>query len=103
MITTKQVSVNLTRGRKLERKTTKDIDASIPVGIPTTKPTFISTRMMGDVADMAEKKRRDEIMASRKAIREVKADGRHLEKLNMQNVFVEFDGLIQAVSRRELK
>lgn len=106
MITTKQINVILGKGRtKLERVTTKKIDASIKVGHPKEpiKAKSISTHSMADVADILEKKRRDDIMAQRKASRSVKGDDKGLEKLNMQFAFVEIDDLIQAFSRRELK
>jgi len=67
MITTREINVNLGKGRKLGRITTKDIDASIKVEQPkdkAIKTPIISTHNMADVADIAEKRRRDEIMAS---------------------------------------
>ena len=69
MITTKQVNVNLTRGKlKLRHVTTKNIDASIRVEPPKApiKTKSITTTTQQDVADIAEKKRRDDIMAERK-------------------------------------
>lgn len=69
MITTKQVNVNLTRGKlKLRRITTKDIDVGIRVEPPKTpiKTKSITTTTLQDVADIAEKKRRDDIMKERK-------------------------------------
>ena len=71
MITTREINVNLDKGRaKLERKTTKDVDASIRVVKPKEpiKAQGISTSNIADVEDIAEKKRRDEIMAQRKAM-----------------------------------
>lgn len=106
MITTKEINVNLDKGRpKLKRITTKDIDANIKIKPPKepVKTQSISTRALADIADIAEKKRRDDIMAERKASRATKGNDKELAKLNMQFVFVEIDGIIQAYPRRELK
>lgn len=56
--------------RKLQRVTTKTIDASIKIMKPKKdrpKPTVISTRDIGDLNDLAEKKKRDKISKERKA------------------------------------
>lgn len=69
MITTREIDVNLKKGhRKLIHVTTKNVDASIKVELPKEpiKTQGISTNSMADVADIAEKRRRDEIMAERK-------------------------------------
>ena len=68
MITTREINVDLSKGGKLNRVTTKDIDASPKVKLPKkpVKATGISTSNIADVADIAEKKRRDDIMAERK-------------------------------------
>lgn len=71
MITTKQVNVNLTRGKlKLRHVTTKNIDASIRVEPPKApiKTKSITTTTQQDVADIAEKKRRDDIAEEKKLI-----------------------------------
>jgi len=73
MITTREINVNLEKGHKLERATTKNIDASIKVELPKEpiKTQSISTTTLADIADIAEKKRRDEIMAERKVIAKI--------------------------------
>jgi len=74
MITTRQVNVNLDRGKvKLRHVTTKDIDVGVrvePPKEPIKKKSIatITTTTLPDVADMAEKKRRDDIAAEKKAI-----------------------------------
>lgn len=70
MITTKQVNVNLKKGRRtFERITTKSIDASAHIEPPDikgrVKPKSISTGGMVDAADITEKRRRDAIMEQR--------------------------------------
>lgn len=70
MITTREINVNLDKGRgKLQRVTTRDVDASIKVRPPKKpiKATGITTTTLADVADIAEKRRRDKIMAEKKA------------------------------------
>lgn len=77
MITTKDINVILEKGQgKLKQMTTKDVDASIKVVQPKepVKPKIISTHSMADVADIMDKKKRDDIMAQRKANRAIKAD-----------------------------
>lgn len=71
MLTTRQISVKLPKDRiKLNRITTKDIDASIKVELPKKpiKTQIVSTTNLPDIADIAEKKRRDDIMAESKAM-----------------------------------
>jgi len=68
MITTREINVNLDKGQpNFKRMTTKDVDASIKVKPPKepVKTQSISTTTLPDVADIAEKKRRDDIMAER--------------------------------------
>jgi len=68
MITTRKIDVNLSKGRiKLNRTTTKNIDASIKVKQPKKKikSPVVSTHNMADIADIIEKRKRDEIMAER--------------------------------------
>ena len=69
MITTRQVNVDLNKGKlKLRRATTKDINAGVRVEPPKEqiKPRSVSTTTLPDVADMAEKKRRDDIAVEKK-------------------------------------
>ena len=69
MITTRQVNVNLDKGKlKLRHVTTKDIDAGVRVEPPREpiKTKSITTTTLADVADVAEKKRRDDIAVERK-------------------------------------
>lgn len=72
MITTKQINVNLSRGKlKLRRVTTKDVDASLRVEPPRQPLKLknipsITTTTLSDVADIAEKKRRDDIAKEKK-------------------------------------
>ena len=71
MITTREINVNLTRGKlKLRQSTTKNVNASIRVEPPKgkIKPRGISTTTQADVADIAEKKRRDDIAAEKKVL-----------------------------------
>lgn len=134
MITTREINVNLEKkGLKLRQVTTKNIDAGVRVEPPKEpiKPRGISTTTLPDVADIAEKKKRAEIMAEKKALKVKKSDAyiedgkvvnqppnkdapiigtmmtydddKMIKKLNMRHAFVEIDGLVQAVSRRELK
>ena len=69
MITTKEINVDLAKEKlKLRGVTTKDIDAGVKVEPPKAKikPRGVSTTNMADVADIAEKKKRDDIMVERK-------------------------------------
>jgi len=72
MITTKQINVNLSKGKiKLRHVTTKDIDAGVrvePPKAPIKKKSLatITTTTLPDVADVAEKKRRDDIAEEKK-------------------------------------
>jgi len=72
MITTKQINVNLSKGKiKLRHVTTKNIDASVrvePPKEPIKKKSLatITTTTLPDVADIAEKKRRDDIAIEKK-------------------------------------
>ena len=69
MITTRQINVDLAKEKlKLRRITTKNIDAGLKVEPPKAKikPRGLSTTMLSDVADIAEKKRRDDIAKEKK-------------------------------------
>ena len=69
MITTRNIDVNLDKGKlKLRHITTKDIDAGVRVEPPKepVKTKSITTTTLADVADIAEKKRRDDIAAEKK-------------------------------------
>jgi len=68
MITTREINVDLSKGRKLNRVTTKDIDASPKVKLlkKSAKAQGISTSNIADVADIREKKRRDDIAEEKK-------------------------------------
>ena len=128
MITTREIDVRLHRANvnlekaKLKHRqvTTKNINAGVRVEPPKEpiKPRSVTTATFPDVADIAEKKKRDDIMAEAKKaenkIAEIVVEAGEkiitkmvgdegLKKLNMRHVFVEIDGLIQAISRRELK
>ena len=108
MITTKQINVNLGKGKiKLRQATTKNIDAGLRVEPPKEpiKPRGISTTSLPDIADIAEKRRRDEIMAERKKGDVPQIDEKELKKLNRQYVFVDFfcEDVIQGYPRRLLK
>ena len=105
MITTKQINVNLSKEKlKLRRVTTRDVDAGVRVEPPREpiKIRGVSTTTLPDVADIVEKKRRDDIAVEKKISPVIKTGEEDLKKLNKQFVFVEIDDLIQAVSRREL-
>jgi len=72
MITTKQINVNLSREKlKLRHVTTKDVDIGVRVE-PPKEPikkkslAIITTTTLPDVADVAEKKRRDDIAVEKK-------------------------------------
>lgn len=103
MITTREINVDLRKGSKLDRVTTKDVDASPKVKFPKklVKAKGISTSNIADVADILEKKRRDDIAEEKKLA--VFIDNEGFKKLNMRFTFVEIDDLIQAFPRRELK
>jgi len=67
MITTRDIKVDLSRERKpLSQKTTKEIDIYVKRGTPKPSKIVVSTHDIEDVADIAEKKRRDDIMAQKK-------------------------------------
>lgn len=71
MITTRQVSVDLAKEKlKLRRVTTKTVDASDRVEPPKgkIKPRGVTSTTLADVADIAEKKRRDDIMKEKKKL-----------------------------------
>lgn len=68
MITTREINVDLSKGGKLNRVTTEDIDASPKVKLPKkpVKAKGISTSNIADVGDILEKKRRDDIAEEKK-------------------------------------
>jgi hypothetical protein len=69
MITTRQINVNLAKEKlKLRRATTKDLDAGVRVEPPKApiKTKSITTTILADVADIVEKKRRDDIAVEKK-------------------------------------
>lgn len=69
IMTTREIYVHLAKGqRKLERTTTKHVDASIKVVQPKIpqKPVTLSTAGLPDVSDIIDKKKRDDIMVQRK-------------------------------------
>ena len=68
MITTREINVDLSKGGKLNRVTTKNIDTSPKVKLPKKpiKAKGISTSNIADVADIREKKRRDDIAEEKK-------------------------------------
>jgi len=83
MITTREINVDLRKGGKLDRVTTKDIDASPKVKLPKKpiKAKGVTTSNIADVADIREKKKRDDIMAERKlAMKDLKKLTMKVEK-----------------------
>lgn len=68
MITTREINVDLRKGSKLDRVTTKDVDANPKVKFPKKpiKAKGISTSNIADVSDILEKKRRDDIAKEKK-------------------------------------
>ena len=71
MITTKQINVDLAKEKlKLRGVTTRNIDAGVRVEPPKAKikPRGVSTTTLPGVADIIEKKRRDDIMAEKKKL-----------------------------------
>lgn len=76
MITTREIDVILKKEqRKFIGITTKNVDASIRTPLPIKKPVkspFVSTHNQADVEDIAEKKRRDEIMKERYDLEKIK-------------------------------
>ena len=127
MITTRQIKADIAKqAGKLEQATTKDVDASIPrVENPNPQKTAqVSTHNIADVADIAEKKRRDAIMAEKlkegylanaKLNQKISEDFKYVDSegiqidveddkgFNLQYAIVEIDELLQGMSRMELK
>jgi len=146
MITTRQIDAdNSKKEERLKRTTTKDIDVSIKrdpiiifidetaqemledfeVELPKSNPSqSVSTHNIADVADIAEKKRRDAIMAEKlkegylanaKLNQKISEDFKYVDSegiqidveddkgFNLQYAIVEIDELLQGVLRRELK
>lgn len=69
MITTRDLKPEVgMRPTSLRIKTTKEIDVHVKTGKPQPTKIAASTHTIEDVADIAEKKRRDEIMAARQVI-----------------------------------
>lgn len=122
MITTKQINVNLEKGNLKHRQvTTKNIDAGVRVEPPKEpiKSRSVSTNALP--TDIDEKRKRDAIMAERKKAEERNVpteteamnesfdisdavyQEEEFKRMNTQYVFVDVDGIVQAVSRRELK
>ena len=69
MITTRQINVNLSKGKlKLRHVSTKGIDAGVRVEPPKEpiKPRGVTSTTVADVADIREKKRRDDIAVEKK-------------------------------------
>jgi len=69
MITTREINVNLNKGKlKLRHVSTRNINAGVRVEPPKEpiKPRGVTTTTLPDVADIAEKKRRDDIAEERK-------------------------------------
>ena len=122
MITTRQVNVQLDKGRsKLVNVTTKTVDPSSKgkdrpegkrKGILTRSP-IVTTQKMADIEAIKEKKKRDEIIAQRKKqgrpqpeeeAAQPKTKLVNLDRsFQMRHMVVEIDELVQAISRRELK
>ena len=146
MITTRQIDAdNSKKEERLKRTTTKDIDVSIKrdpiiifidetaqemledfeVELPKSNPSqSVSTHNIADVADIAEKKRRDAIMAEKlkegylanaKLNQKISEDFKYVDSegiqidveddkgFNLQYAIVEVDELLQGILRRELK
>ena len=104
MITTRQVNVNLAKEKlKLRHVTTKDIDAGVrvePPKEPIKKKSIvtISTTTLPDVADIAEKKRRDDIMAERKA-----EDKKAVEKVSPRIIEPSKEPIVTSIFPLEMK
>ena len=76
IVSTRNIGVVLAKRKRLDRLTTKDIDASIKIKKPEEEPMkspLISTHNIADVTAAKEKRERDAIMAERKAFREAEA------------------------------
>jgi len=70
MITTRDINVDLSRGKRpLQQKTTKEVDVYVKQGKPKPTKIAVSTHNIEDVADIAEKARRDKIVKQRKDFR----------------------------------
>lgn len=67
MITTRDIKVDLNRGRRpLKQVTTKSVDVYVKPGKSEPTKIAVSTHTIQNVADIAEKARRDRIAAERK-------------------------------------
>ncbi len=73
MISTKYMNIDLAKRKRLERVTTKDIDASIKVTKPKEesrmKSPLISTHNIGSIEEVEDRKERAEILAQRKSFK----------------------------------
>ena len=91
MITTRQINVNLSKEKlKLRHVTTKDIDAGVKVEPPKVpiKPRGVTTTTLPGIADIAEKKRRDDIAKEKKlAMKDAKKIVIAKEKAKVDQVF----------------
>ena len=68
MITTRDINVDLSRERRpLNQKTTKEVNVYVKKGTPRPSKIAVTTHNIEDVQAIAEKKRRDEIIAQKKA------------------------------------
>ena len=123
MITTRQIEAdNPKKEEKLKQATTKDIDTTppMPKNLNPQKATQVSTRNIEDVADIAEKKRRDEIMAEKgiavsydgmadmetkglNKAKELTVENKNEKAFNLQYAIVEIDEILQGIPRRRLK
>jgi len=109
MITTRNIKAEIPRQEgRLKQVTTKDINVNVkvPESPNLQKTVQVSTHNIADVEEIAEKKRRDEIMAEKKTeptLQIKKRTDEALERFWMQYAIVEVDELLQGMSRRELK
>lgn len=82
IVSTRNINIVLAKKKRLERVTTKDIDASIKINKPKEeskmkKSPLISTHNIQDVESASEKKERDDVVAERKKLK--KGDPVHLD------------------------
>lgn len=72
MITTRDIKVDLNLGKRpLKQVTTKSVDVYVKPGKPEPTKIAVSTHTIEDVADIAEKARRDKIAAQKKEQNEI--------------------------------
>jgi len=113
MISTRNIKADIPKqAGKLKQATTKDIDTGVPMPEKPNpqEPVQVSTSNIADVADIAEKQRRDAIMEEKNQQGTevfyspiVSFDMKDDRSFNLQYAVVEIDGLLQGISRRELK